>query len=235
MAPESSDIKVDLRLDQRKKGLLWFSTYTVGFDGTYAVSNPTGRARDISVEFTLPTSDAIYDDLRFRIGGKEVPPGAATQGRLSATVALGPGQSENVQVSYRSRGLDTWTYSFGKGASQVRDFSLVMTTDFKAIDFPPRTISPTSKEETADGWRLAWEHESLVSGFSVGMKMPERLNPGPLAAQISLFAPVSLLFFFFVIFIMSVVKKIRLHPMHYFFLAAAFFSFHLLFAYLVDH
>src|SRR5262249_19158999 len=30
-------------------------------------------------------------------------------------------------------------------------------------------------------------------------------------------------------------KKIRLHPMHYFFISAAFFSFHLLLAYLVDH
>ena len=33
----------------------------------------------------------------------------------------------------------------------------------------------------------------------------------------------------------STLKKIELHPMHYFFLACAFFAFHLLFSYLVDH
>jgi inner membrane protein involved in colicin E2 resistance len=37
------------------------------------------------------------------------------------------------------------------------------------------------------------------------------------------------------IFIISVLKKIELHPMNYFFLAASFFAFHLLLAYLVDH
>jgi inner membrane protein involved in colicin E2 resistance len=65
--------------------------------------------------------------------------------------------------------------------------------------------------------------------------MPEKLQPGPLAGRISFFAPVSLLFFFFVIFVLTTLRRIELHPMNYFFLAAAFFSFHLLLAYLVDH
>src|SRR6266436_9178538 len=65
--------------------------------------------------------------------------------------------------------------------------------------------------------------------------MPERLQPGPLAGQISYFAPVSLLLFFFLMFIITTMRSIDLHPMNYFFLAAAFFAFHLLLAYLVDH
>jgi inner membrane protein involved in colicin E2 resistance len=36
-------------------------------------------------------------------------------------------------------------------------------------------------------------------------------------------------------FIITTVRGIELHPMNYFFLAAAFFAFHLLLAYLVDH
>jgi inner membrane protein involved in colicin E2 resistance len=65
--------------------------------------------------------------------------------------------------------------------------------------------------------------------------MPEKLQPGPLAGRISLFAPVSLFFFFFLMFIITTMRGIELHPMNYFFLATAFFSFHLLLAYLVDH
>ena len=65
--------------------------------------------------------------------------------------------------------------------------------------------------------------------------MPEKLQPGPLAGEISFFAPVSLLFFFFVMFLITTLRQIELHPMNYFFLAAAFFSFHLLLAYLADH
>jgi inner membrane protein involved in colicin E2 resistance len=36
-------------------------------------------------------------------------------------------------------------------------------------------------------------------------------------------------------FIITTMRGIELHPMNYFFLAAAFFAFHLLLAYLVDH
>jgi inner membrane protein involved in colicin E2 resistance len=67
------------------------------------------------------------------------------------------------------------------------------------------------------------------------MTMPEKLQPGPLAGRISFFAPVSLFFFFFLMFIITTMRGIELHPMNYFFLATAFFSFHLLLAYLVDH
>jgi inner membrane protein involved in colicin E2 resistance len=38
-----------------------------------------------------------------------------------------------------------------------------------------------------------------------------------------------------VMFILTTLRNIDLHPMNYFFLAAAFFAFHLLLAYLVDH
>jgi len=41
--------------------------------------------------------------------------------------------------------------------------------------------------------------------------------------------------FFAVMVMLGVVRRRSLHPMNYFFLAAAFFSFHLLLAYLVDH
>lgn len=67
------------------------------------------------------------------------------------------------------------------------------------------------------------------------MDMPQKLQPGPLAGQIAYFAPVSLLFFFAVMFIIVTLRGIDLHPMNYAFLAAAFFSFHVLLAYLVDH
>jgi inner membrane protein involved in colicin E2 resistance len=38
-----------------------------------------------------------------------------------------------------------------------------------------------------------------------------------------------------VVWLISTVKSIRIHPMHYFFIGASFFSFHLLMAYSVDH
>jgi inner membrane protein involved in colicin E2 resistance len=67
------------------------------------------------------------------------------------------------------------------------------------------------------------------------MDPPGRRNPGPLAARITFFAPVGLLFFVTVMVILGLIRGRSLHPMNYFFLSAAFFAFHLLLAYLVDH
>src|SRR5205807_6386553 len=108
-------------------------------------------------------------------------------------------------------------------------------TNFKDIDFPDNTLSPNEKHETAKGWELNWTFKNLVSGYQIAMVMPEKLQPGPLAGRISMFAPVSLFFFFFLMFIITAMRGIEMHPMNYFFLATAFFAFHLLLAYLVDH
>jgi len=232
---ESSDIKVDLKLEQRRKGLLWYNTYNVAFDGIYMLKNTTGQPREFTVLFNFPTTEAIYDDFVFEINGQAPTTLSTAYSDVSAQVFIPDGGVAFLRVAYKSRGMDRWTYSFGQGVPQVKNFQLVMNTNFDAIDFPPKSISPGIVEKTPEGYRLTWKHENLISGFQVGMVMPEKLNPGPLASQISFFAPVSLLFFFFVIFVLSVIKGLRIHPMNYFFLAAAFFAFHLLFAYLVDH
>ncbi|HEX7314797.1 MAG TPA: inner membrane CreD family protein [Pyrinomonadaceae bacterium] len=238
---ESSRVDVSLGLEHRQKGLLWYSTYKVGFDGTYVFRNASAQEQ---VTFTLkfPAERAIYDDLVFTVNGAPVVltnEGNATTGKA----AVKPGEMATLHVAYRSQGLDDWRYNFGgggdvkggAGVAQVRDFRLRMRTDFKEIDFPESTLSPSEKRETNDGWELEWNYKNLVSGFQIGMAMPEKLQPGPLAGRISLFAPVSLFFFFFLMFIITTMRGIELHPMNYFFLAAAFFAFHLLLAYLVDH
>jgi len=232
----SSRVNVDLNLDQRRKGLLWYDTYAVRFHGEYMVRNPDDVSRDVSLEFRFPSKEAPYDGFVFRVGGQEVAhPGDLSAG-LAARCTLSPRAEVLVEVSYASRGLGDWTYAFApSGVAQAKDFKLEMLTDFEAIDFPAGTISPTRSVRKGDGWQLEWVFSSMVTGQRIGMDMPNRLNPGPLASRITMFAPVSLLFFLTVMVIQGMVTGRNLHPMNYFFLSAAFFAFHLLMAYLVDH
>jgi inner membrane protein involved in colicin E2 resistance len=67
------------------------------------------------------------------------------------------------------------------------------------------------------------------------MILPRKLNPGPWLKMLVFAAPVSLFLFLFLMFVITTVRKIDIHPVNYFFVCAAFFSFHLLLAYLVDH
>ena len=232
---ESSHIDVALDLEHRQKGLLWYNTYKVGFGGLYGFRNTSDKEQQVAFTFNFPAAQAIYDDLVFAVDGTPV---TTTNEKNSASgvVRVAPGSLATLKVAYRSQGLNEWRYSFGNGdVSQVRDFSLNMKTNFKDIDFPDNTVSPSEKHEINGGWDLSWSYQNLMSGYQIAMVMPEKLQPGPLAGRISFFAPVSLFFFFFLMLIITTMRGIDLHPMNYFFLAAAFFSFHLLMAYLVDH
>jgi inner membrane protein involved in colicin E2 resistance len=229
---ERSRVQVGLNLEQRQKGLLWFATYRVAFAGQYTFRN-NSQSDLVQLRLLFPEAQAIYDDLVFVVDGQPV--ATATEGgAVTARIRRSPGSLIQLNVGYRSQGLSTWHYSFGENVSQVRDFELQMKTDFRDVDFPQGTMSPTEKARSGNGWLLTWRYKNLVSGYRIGMVMPEKLQPGPLAGRISFFAPVSLLFFFFIIFIITRMKGIALHPMHYFFLATSFFSFHLLLAYLAD-
>jgi hypothetical protein len=232
---QGSDIGVTLGLDHRQKGLLWYATYAVDFAAAYVVVNTTGAARAIEIAFPFPSRNAVFDDLRFEVVGKPwLSAPVPGQDRIVGRVRLEPNERATLRAGYRSQGLDRWTYGFGSGITEVRDFRLGVRTNFAAIDFPEGSISPARKERAGNGWQLGWEFRRLVSGVTIAIAMPEKLQPGPLASQVAMFAPISLFFFIVVLLTIGAVKRVELHPMHFFFLSAAFFAFHLLFAYLAD-
>ncbi len=233
---DSSRVDVALRLDQRQKGLLWYDTYGVQFHGSWRVHNPDAVNRRLIINFAFPSPDAIYDGFVFKVGSEPPRPVTDLSRGVDSAVDVPPRAEVPIEISYTSRGLGDWTYAFAaQGVAPVRDFRLQLKTDFETIDFPPGTMSPSAKSREGTGWLLTWRFDSLVSGQRIGMDLPNHVNPGPLAARITWFAPVSLLFFLAVMVILGILRGSSLHPMNYAFVAAAFFSFHLLLAYLVDH
>jgi inner membrane protein involved in colicin E2 resistance len=235
LQPETSAIDVALKLDYRKKGLLWYSTYKVKFQSRYHIVNPTDEVKEIFFNFSFPTQEAVYDNFRLIAGGKEIQNVQMSECHVITSLNIPSGKSEEVSVAYESQGLDQWWYNFGENINQIKNFLLTMHTDFDRIDFPENSISPTEKEPSNGGWKLTWRYNNLLSGIQIGMALPHKLNPGPWVSKVTYAAPISLFLFFFLLFIYTTVRQVKLHPMHYFFIGAAFFSFHLLLAYLVDH
>jgi hypothetical protein len=233
--PDASRIAVRLDLEQRKKGLLWFPTYAVDFAADYAFKNPADEPRVLRIRFPLQSENALYDG--FEVTGKDNRPIATTirDGVAEWTEKFAPGERKTYAIKYRSRGTQSWSYALTAGTSQVKDFELELKTDFTQVDFAPSSVSPTSHTASADGWSGVWKFKTLLTSAPIGLDLPQELNPGPLAAKITFFAPVALLFFFFVVAILAAAREKSIHPMNYFFFGCAFFAFHLLFSYLVDH
>jgi inner membrane protein involved in colicin E2 resistance len=232
---ESSRIDVGLDLEHRQKGLLWYSTYKVAFGGEYVFRNPVAEPGRVEFRLKLPAVNAIYDGLQLTLDSRPLETRHEKEFAI-ATADLAPGATAHLAVAYRSQGLDSWRYQFGgAGIGGARDFLLTVHTNFRGVDFAENALSPTEKRSTASGWDLQWRFTNLVTGCQIALVMPEKQQPGPLAGEISMFAPVSLFFFFFVLLTVAAIRRIDLHPMNYFFLAGAFFAFHLLLAYLADH
>ncbi|MCA9543363.1 MAG: inner membrane CreD family protein [Myxococcales bacterium] len=224
-----------LRLDLRRKGLIWFPLYDVDFQATWTYVHARPEAGELEIALPFPDQSGVYDGFRFVLDGQPLalqPSG----GRVVHRVAVQPGQRLALEVAYRTRGMDTWQYQPGEGVSRLQAFDFSVDTDFAAIDFPMMTLSPTEKTvNERGGWRLRWTFEQAVTGMGLGMVVPSRLQPGELASALAESAPVSLFFFFLVLFVLDTLRGIGMHPMNYAFLAGAFFAFHLLFAYSADH
>lgn len=237
MTPSSSSLRVDLHTDPQRKGLVWFSLYDVKFQGEYTYVHEQPTAGYLDIQFVLPAADyAIYDELVFQVDGVEKR-GAldGNSGKFSYAVPVVPGSRVTFSTAYKSRGEGEWSYRPSAQVGQLENFRLNLTTDFRDIDFPQGTSSPTSRTKTPRGFDLEWDLRSTVTGQGMGMIMPRLIQPGELSTALIYSAPVSLMFFFLVLFVLSTLRRLDIHPINYMFLGGAFFAFHLLFSYSADH
>lgn len=232
----SSHVDAKLHSDPRRKGLVWYALYDVGYAATYSYVHQDDRPGMLRIELALPSQGAVYDDLVFSVNGKDQSAALDAQpGLLVHELRVEPQQRVEFRAGYRSRGIDSWRYQPTEGVARLNDFKLRIATDFRNIDFPSETLSPSSRTQSKDGWNLNWDFRQMVTGQGIGMVMPSHIQPGELASALAFSAPVSLLFFFAIVFVLATLRKIDVHPINYFFIAASFFAFHLLFAYSVDH
>ncbi len=231
----STRIGAELRSDIRRKGLLWYSLYDVDFAGTWRYVHGEPSAGELDIAFKLPDAGAVYDDLTFVVDGHDYTSSLTPQdGVLRVSVPVQPDEVRDIAIGYRSRGRDSWAYAPTSGVGVLKDFRMTLTTDFQDYDFLAQSLSPSQKHLTEAGAALEWSFSHVVTGHRLGISTPQRLQPGELVSELSFSAPISLLFFFVIMFVLATLRRIDLHPMNYLFIAAAFFAFHLLFAYTAD-
>ena len=91
---KASEIDVSLSLEHRKKGLLWYSTYAVGFSGWYEIINDTYETRYIYFNFDFPAAGAVYDDFKLLVNDKEIERIDISSGRVVYPIRLSPGEKQ---------------------------------------------------------------------------------------------------------------------------------------------
>ena len=61
---------MDIQLEHRQKGLLWYATYDVRFLATYRFRNPDGEPRPMHLRLPLPEGQVLFDDVTVRVDGQ---------------------------------------------------------------------------------------------------------------------------------------------------------------------
>ena len=235
---ENSSIKIDIKMDRRRKGYLWFPTFKSHFLGKYKFvveAGSLGEAYYLSTMFG--SSDNIYTNVKISVNGKEVDDFLKLLTEKEILVQPNDAGELFLEVEYDATGMENLRYRMAQGykdLAQVNNFDCQITTDFEDYDFPRSMLSPTTKEETLSGAKLNWTFSNTITGKDIGLIIPNKLNPGQITSRVSFFAPIPLLFFFIVLLMISIVTKQEIHAMHFFFLAMSFFSFHLMFSYFSD-
>ncbi|MCD4822967.1 MAG: inner membrane CreD family protein [Phycisphaerae bacterium] len=258
VVPSSSKIVAKIVDENRNKGLLWYSMFTVQFKAEYTfdAAAPSDTNQQGNFIFDIPEGTTPVD-LIVLVDGREFK--LSYEQKISGHLSLPMERSARhvISIEFKTKGQIMWEYCPGRilysntssrneqddkstmatqcDKGELNNFSLTINTNFTEIDYPRGSLSPSIKASPNNGGMAAtWKVKNSISHQSMGIVMPRRDNAGPIIARMSMFAPVSLFFFFTVLFTVVILKKIPLHPMHYLFLAASFFAFHILLAYLAD-
>ena len=115
---EGSELQASLALQQRRKGLLWFPTYAVDFQGTYTFVNPDAAAREVELTFPLEEDSVGYDGFQVRDAAGAPVPVRISGGAARWRAPVAGGGRAVFQVGYRSRGTDSWEYALTQGTGQ---------------------------------------------------------------------------------------------------------------------
>jgi len=195
----NSDIKIDVYLDQRKKGNMWFPTFKAEFKGEYIFQIDESSKDDLFIYSTLNSSDAIYNNLYLKINNEDIDNVLPLINKQEIPVIPLSDNTVKLMVSYSATGMEDLYYLITterNAIAQINNFKLVLSTDFDLYDFPSNMMSPTTINKTDNRNELIWELNKTITGKNIGLLIPNKLNPGEIITRVSFFAPVSLLFFF---------------------------------------
>jgi len=168
-------VRVDARMNYRKRGLRYFSGFDFVLSAEYAIRNPEGH--DIDVAFVFPIemdkSQVLLSELEFRVNGaKAALDLGAERNRLVWTGRVGKNEACTFAIRYRARGLDRFLYRLDP-ALPARDVRLhVGVQGGSNYDYPDGVLAATSVVQRGDAVTLDWMFPSLESGVTLGVILP---------------------------------------------------------------
>lgn len=231
----ASDVVVNLQMDYRKKGLVYYTGYNALFTGNYTIKNTDNEKIYLSFIFPYPMREGqgILQDIKLLINNEEDRNGTEYQQNLILwTGLIEPSEAKEMTVMYKARGLNNYIYGFEPG-KLINKFKMkIDVSGASEVDYPVSTMTPTQIQKTPDGITLIWERNSSQSQLNIGIMLPDRINIARQCEVMVKRAP-----FFYLLFFLSLWALMRLsgfspNLIQFLIISIAYFLFYPLFAYL---
>jgi len=234
---QSSQISVILKMDYRKKGLVYYTGYNAEFIGKYTLQNSEKDKIYLSFIFPYPTKQAegMLQDVKLLVNGEEDVANTEYQPNLALwTGVLEAAQTMEITMRYKGRGLDQFIYGFEAGR-QINNFALqIELFGAKELDYAQSTMPPTTPpQETATGKILVWKLDRALTQLNMGVILPDRLNVEKQLVVMTYRAPV---FFFLFLVSLATILVLAREPVNFIPLAimsVTYFLFYPFFVYLL--
>lgn len=175
--------EVNLALSERTKGYALYNGYTIEARYEYQVENKSSLETEVEFDFALTPGQRLYDDFLITVDEVDVSGELLFRGDIVRwTTVFSPSQTRTIEVSYISRGMESYYYQI-PNRREIRDFGLTVTIDRLSVDmlnYPDGVLTPMNIEMTNDGQGsiLRWELDRAITTAGMGVSLPQPEQPG---------------------------------------------------------
>jgi hypothetical protein len=172
---DRQEVKIDAKMNYRKRGLRYFSGFDFALTAVYRVNN--AEPNDIDVAFIFPIelnkSQVLLSELKFQVDGEDAALDLGKGGnRLVWTGRIAKGQSSEFHIRYQARGLESFVYKLDPSLPARNVRLHVGVAGGENFDYPAGVLSASNVTQTRAGVALDWTFPSLESGVNLGVILP---------------------------------------------------------------
>jgi len=235
MGFETQDLKLNIKSNIRKKGLLTFPGYNLDFKGKYVIQNLLPKRENFHFYFALPANAGNITDISIILNGKPYKGDTNIADGISWAGILNRGEKKEFIIKYNAQGTENFTYSLAANKLEIKNLLAEISTDFKDYQVPDGAMVHTGLSSDDTISKMEWKSSNLVTGQNIALNFSIAGNYGKIVSKMFLYSPLAIFLFLGFLLIFGISKQLNLHPMHYIFIITAFFVLYLLGSYLISY
>ena len=235
----AADVNVTIKMDYRRKGSAYYTTFRDEAEFNYTVENP--HPKPVSAEFTFPLSEdqGLFDDLRVAANGADMSRSMYCEyGNIHWKLGIPAGEKAVVTIAYRSRGMEYFYYQM-PDLREIRNFRMQLLLEGvrpSEVNYPERCMTPTEQiVERPEGTLLEWKLDRAVTTRGMGVSLPGKRQPGYYVARLLKESPWGLVLLLTMVLVTRFATHRDVQPVPLALLAVAYHLFYTFMSYLSDY